>query len=228
MPWSKRPRDHRTAQADAATAATDSGATTGEPAPFVVDERTVKPMPQPTVLETATDQSPAAGGTATTQTGGAADPFNGSRWNSHYPPESAAPADGGAQMRARARRSARHSTGTEAMRRYDAQQAAGRAGRGEIRPLTYDEGAVAAQSPDDLGEARDAAAAGENQPTLAPPRPRNPFDVKSEAPPAAPPEVSFDSALPEEPAALPAEPEPEAAAPAATASRYSRAAAPAR
>jgi uncharacterized repeat protein (TIGR01451 family) len=210
-------RSHRTAQADAATAMAGTSATTGEPAPFVVDERTVKPMPQPTVLETATDQLPGAAG-ATTQTGGA-DPFNGSRWNSHYPPEAAAPADSGARMAPEPEDPQGIPPAPEAMRRYNAQQAAGRGGKGEIRPLAYDEGPGAAQSPDDVSAARDAAGAGENQPTLAPPRPGNPFDAQSEAPPAAPPEVAFDSPLPEEPAALPAEPEPDPA-PAAAASRY--------
>ncbi|HVU87543.1 MAG TPA: hypothetical protein VHD36_09485 [Pirellulales bacterium] len=220
-------RSHRTAQADAAATA-DSDATTGEPAPFIVDERTVKPMPQPTVLETAAEESPTpAGGAA--QTGGAAppagDPFTGSRWNSHYPPEAAAPADRGAQWTPEPEDPQAIPPAPEAMRRYDAQQAAGRTGRGgrgDIRPLTYDEGATAAQSPDDVGEAR-GSAADEPQPTLAPPRPGNPFAAVPEAPANAPPEASFDNALPEEPAALPGQPEAEPA-PAAAASRYSRAA----
>ena len=96
-------RSNRTAQAEAAAATTPDAGAAGEPAPFVVDERTVKPMPQPTVLETAADQMPGDDGTASQAGGaasqtGAADPFAGARWDSHYPPDSSAPADGGAPL----------------------------------------------------------------------------------------------------------------------------------
>ncbi len=156
-------RSNRTAQAEAAAGTTTEDGVSNEPAPFVVDERTVKPMPQPTVLETAADQPPAddggtsqAGGTAA-QTG-AADPFSGARWDSHYPPDASAPVDGGAPLVPEAEDPQGIPAAPEAMRRYDAQQAAGRGGRGNIRPLTYDEGTTAAQSPDDGGRRSSRAA----------------------------------------------------------------------
>ncbi len=106
-------------------------------------------MPQPTVLETAADES--AGSGDTTQTGGAR--TDGRR-------ESVRRREVGFALSAGLEHLARHRAlrpspkpkirkafpaAPEAMRRYDAQQAAGRGGRGEIRPLTYADEPTAAQ-----------------------------------------------------------------------------------
>ena len=132
------------AQRSARTA--DPSALGEEPAPFIVDERTVKPMPQPTTLETASDRY----APADNRQGSAVDPFTAQAVATSETPY----ADASASRAVPPAESQSIPTAAEAMRRYERDAASRRQppGRGEVRPLGYDDGdaAVSGQSPDDV------------------------------------------------------------------------------
>jgi len=188
-------RSSRTAQAEPtppAQVAVESVA--GEPAPFIVDERTVKPMPQPSRTEAPADRY-ASRDAADATPAAAVDPFSAGQWDAKTPlvaEEEAVPAVEDSQSIPSA---------ADAMRRYENDRAG--AQRNNIRPLAYDDPAVAAQSPDDQAPAEIAPAAERQEPTLAPPR---------EGRRAVPPPTAEDATAPAEKFAE--SPQPELAEPA--------------
>ncbi|HEY1598895.1 MAG TPA: hypothetical protein VGG64_04790 [Pirellulales bacterium] len=156
-------------QAQRSTRPTEAEVASDEPARLNVDERAVKPMPQPTELYTQSDRyAPLDTQTAAPAT----DPFAAQAAAGRDMPL----ADAGNSM-VPPSDSQTIPTAAEAMRRYGAsrQQAEGRA---NIRSLGYDEAPTAGQSPDDAGDASAdegapfPPAADRNEPTLAAPRSR--------------------------------------------------------
>jgi uncharacterized repeat protein (TIGR01451 family) len=215
------------AQRSARTA--DAAAVAEEPAAFVVDERMVKPMPQPTALETASDGYAPVDGQAT----GAVDPFAAQAVAASDSPFGAAESASAVPPA----ESQAIPTAAEAMRRYERDAASRRQlpGRGEVRPLRYDDGdsAIAGQSPDDVN-AQALLQPGRNEPTLAPPRAGSDrYAQQQDIPPAAPLDEELPGDAPDAdlvpeaadanfPNDMPREAERELAAPA---DRYERSAA---
>jgi uncharacterized repeat protein (TIGR01451 family) len=155
-------------QAQRSTRPTEAEVASDEPARLNVDERAVKPMPQPTELYTQSDRY----APLDTQAAPAVDPFAAQAAAGRDVPL----ADAGASM-VPPSDSQTIPTAAEAMRRYGAsrQQSDGRA---NIRSLGYDEAPTAGQSPDDVADAGTEEGApfppvaDRNEPTLAPPRSR--------------------------------------------------------
>ena len=161
-----------------ARSAAEEAASSGEPAPLDVDERTVKPLPPPTDRYADDDRyaptdrlAQADAARAETAATPARDPFAAAQIASHTrdlpddpnTPPTPLPEDPQGIPHA-----------AEAMRRYGGNATSRQAmrPRGDIRPLGYEDATAptAAQSPDDV--AADGGTAGSGgQPTLAPPRP---------------------------------------------------------
>ena len=222
-------------QAQRSTRPAGTEVASDEPARLNVDERTVKPMPQPTELYTQSDRYAPLDSQGASQ---AVDPFAARAAADRDVPL----ADAGTPMVPPAD-SQTIPTAAEAMRRYGVSRQSGD-GRGNIRPLGYDDGPTAGQSPDDVAtedgvaDTTDGAPfpppAGRNEPTLAPPRnggdrfaapAENAMDEGNL--PAEPPSGDLMPA-PAEPAALDTAPRNSLRGEPLTDDRYRSAAAPAR